>query len=68
MCADLQIIHAFQGAQANFLKLSVRLANCGQKLTKIYPKMYKIIQIWSTNYKKSQINQLFLPAQIISGS
>ena len=30
--------------------------------------MYKIIQIWSKNYKKSQISKLFLPAQIISGS
>ena len=25
-------------------------------------------QIWSRNYKKSQISQLFLSAQIISGS
>ena len=70
--ADLQIIHSFLAAGVNALKISVqkcqKLSKIGPKLTKIGPKMSKIIQIWSKNYKKSQIDQLFLPAQIISGS
>ena len=70
--ADLQIIPAFLAAGVNALKLSVQkcqtLSKIGPKLTKIGPKMSKIIQIWSKNHKKSQISQLFLPAQIISGS
>ena len=74
--ADLQIIHAFLAAGVNALKLSVQkcqklskiVKKIGQKLTKIGPKMSEIIQIWSKIYKKSQISQLFLPAQIISGS
>ena len=70
--ADLQIIHSFLAAEVNALKISVqkcqKLSKIGQKLTKIGPKMSEIIQIWSKIYKKSQISQLFLPAQIISGS
>ena len=70
--ADLRIIHAFLAAGVNSLKLSVqkchKFSKIGQKMTKKGPKMSKIIEIWSKNYKKSQISQLFLPAQIISGS
>ena len=69
---DLEIIPAFLAAGVNVLKLSVQkcqyLSKIGQKFTKIGPKMTKIIHIWSKNYKKSQISQLFLPAQKISGS
>ena len=69
---DLQIIPAFLAAGVNALKLSVqkckKLSKIGQKLSKIGPNMSKTIQIWSKNNKKSQISQLFLPAQIISGS
>ena len=77
--ADLQIIHFFLAAGVNALKIYVqkcqksykigqKLTKIDQKLTKIGPKMSKIIQIWSKNYKKSKISQLFLSAQIISGS
>ena len=45
-----------------------KMSKSGKKLTKIGPKMSKIIQIWSKNDKNSQISQLFLPAQIFSGS
>ena len=48
------------------VQLCQKIAKLGQKFTKIDPKLYKIIQIWSKNYKKSQISQFFLPAQIIS--
>ena len=69
---DLQIIPVFLAAGVNALKLSVqkcqKLSKIGQELSKISPNMSKTIQIWSKNYKKSQISQLFLPAQIISGS
>ena len=69
MSPDLQMIHAFLAAWANALKLFAqkchKLAKIGPKLTKIAPKMSKILQKLK---KKTEISQLFLPAQIISGS
>ena len=66
--ANLQIIPAFLAAGVNALKLSVqkceKLSKICQILSKIGPKMLKIIQIWSKNFKKSQISQLFLPARL----
>jgi len=60
--ANLQIIPAFLAAGVNALKLSVqkceKLSKICQILSKIGPKMLKIIQIWSKNFKKSQISQL----------
>ena len=63
--AGLEIIPAFLAAGVNALKVSVqkcqKLSKIGKKFTKIGPKITK-------KYKKSQISQLCLPAQIISGS
>ncbi len=54
---------AFWEPEPIFKKLSVqlcqKLAKIGQKFTKIDPKIYKIVQIWSKNYKKSKAANYF---------